>query len=103
MKIMIGPRTKIGIDTPRFAPAMVPTSMLELRLRAEMMPNRTPSGMAIRSAKKASSMVVGRREMSMSVTGSDALIEVPRSPRSRPATKSTYCTKIGRSKPWAWS
>ena len=30
-------------------------------------------------------MVVGRRSMSSSVTGCDVLIEVPRSPRSRPA------------------
>ena len=50
MKIMIGPSTKIGIDTPRLAPAMVPTSMLELRRRAEMIPSRTPTGIAIRSA-----------------------------------------------------
>ena len=50
MKIMSGPRTKTGIDTPRLAPAIVPTSMLELRRRAEMIPSRTPTGMAIRRA-----------------------------------------------------
>jgi hypothetical protein len=44
------PSTKIGIDTPTFAPATVATSITEFRRYAEMMPSRMPTVTANTSA-----------------------------------------------------
>ena len=47
-----------------------------------MRPSGTPTETAKIIARMVSSMVVGRRSMRSSVTGSECLIDVPRSPRS---------------------
>ena len=71
------PSTKTGIDTPRLAKTIDPTSTGELRRYAENMPSGTPTTMANSIAKSVSSIVVGRRSTSKTATGRECLIEVP--------------------------
>ena len=43
MNCSIRPSTKTGIETPRLAPTIVATSVVELRRSAEMRPSGTPT------------------------------------------------------------
>ena len=65
-----------------------------------------PSGIAIRfattTAKMQISSDIGKRAAISYNTGFPDHIEMPKSPRKNPQTKSTNCKNIGRSRPsWA--
>jgi len=75
------PRTNTGMDTPRLANIIVPTSTAELRLTADSIPSGIPMATAMRIANSVSSTVVGRRSMSTVVTGRPRRSESPKSPR----------------------
>ncbi len=70
----------MGIETPRLAKIMVKTSMGEFCQYAAMTPRIIPNTVAITSEVRASSIVTGRRSVSISVTGRPKRIESPRSP-----------------------
>jgi hypothetical protein len=77
------PSTKTGMETPKLAMTIVPTSAKELRRIAEMSPRIRPKTEAKISAMIVSSTVTGRRSSSTSDTGRPNLSENPRSPCRR--------------------
>jgi hypothetical protein len=74
------PSTKTGMETPRLAKIIVPTSMAEFRRYADNSPIGMPTTTAKIIAHSVSSIVVGKRSMSNWVTGRECLIDDPRSP-----------------------
>ncbi len=65
-----------------------------------------PAGMArasaISSPAPASSKVAGSRSTTRPIAGSPCRIDSPKSPRTAPLRKRTYCTATGSSKPMSW-
>lgn len=68
------------MDTPIFAQSMVNTSTQELCLTAESIPKGMPTNMLINNAAIASSTVIGRRCIRISVTGNENRKDRPKSP-----------------------
>jgi biotin synthase-like enzyme len=79
----ISPNQNTGIETPRLARIMVPTSMIELCLIAEIIPNVTPTIVANSMAQMVNSIVMGKRRSTIPTTGWLVRNEVPISPRAR--------------------
>ena len=76
----------------------------EPRLAAANTPNGMPMRTAIKMAQTASSIVAGNSVRNSLSTGCLVTSDEPISPWNMRATKSKYCTQIGRSKPnWAIS
>jgi hypothetical protein len=63
------PSQKLGIDWPTIASAMMPPSIAVPRLSAAMMPSGIAKVIAMSIAMSVSSMVAGRRSMTMSKAG----------------------------------
>src|SRR5262245_6055758 len=99
-RISIIPSQKLGTDTPQSDAPLASTSHAVLRRTAA----RTPAGMAMasamRTARHASSMVIGSFFATVVTTGSRVRIERPRSPCSASAAHRTYCTGIGSLSPY---
>ena len=99
-KIRRRPSQKLGIETPRSATTIEPTSSHEFRKRAASSPSGTPIATATAMLASASPPVLATFSPISVATGRRLRIEVPRSPRSAPATKRPYCWSRGSSR---WS
>ena len=94
------PSQKFGTETPHSDAPLASTSHAVLRRTAA----RTPAGMAMasamRTARQASSTVIGSFFATVAVTGSRVRIDRPRSPCSASAAQRAYCTGIGSLSPY---
>ncbi len=101
-RISRSPSQKLGMETPRSATSIEPTSTQVFRQTAARSPSATPRTAATSMLPRASWAVLPTFSRISWTTGRRLRIETPRSPRSALATKRPYCWRIGSSR-WSWA
>src|SRR5439155_5790571 len=99
-RISMIPSQKFGIDTPHSETALARTSQAVLRRTAAITPAGIANDNAIRSARHASSTVIGTLIATVHATDCRVRIDSPRSPRRARPTHRRYWTGIGSCRPY---
>src|SRR2546428_5303064 len=99
-RISMIPSQKFGIDTPHGETALARTSQAVFRRTAAITPAGIASDNAIRSARHASSTVIGSLIATVHATDCRVRIDSPRSPRRARPTHRRYWTGIGSRRPY---
>src|SRR6266545_4533049 len=99
-RISMIPSQKLGMDTPHNDAALASTSHVVLRRTAATTPAGIASASATRSARPASSTVMGSFTATVHATDWRVRIDSPRSPRRARPTQRKYCTAIGSFRPY---
>ena len=97
------PSQKEGVARPAIEIVRITKSIGRSCFSAEIVPSGIAMMLEMTTAMMQISSEIGKRAAISWATGLPDHIEVPKSPRKKPHTKSTNCRKTGLSRPsWAW-